>query len=96
MNGLYAIGSGNLFGRGIGMSIMKSGQIPEARNDMIFAIIVEELGVFGGDVLIFLYMYILYLLMSVIINAESIIESTMLLGIALHIGVQAFLILPLH
>lgn len=89
LNGLYAIGSGGLFGKGIGMSVMKQ-HIPEAQNDMIFAIIVEELGIFGGCVLIFLYIYILYLLMRVIIKTESIVETTMVLGVMLHIALQAF------
>lgn len=89
LNGLYAIGSGKIFGKGIGMSIMKQ-HIPEAQNDMIFAIIVEELGMVGGCVLIYLYIYLLYLLMRVIINTENIVESTIVLGIALHISVQAF------
>lgn len=90
LNGLYAIGSGGVFGKGIGMSVMKQ-HIPEAQNDMIFAIIVEELGIFGGCVLIFLYIYILYLLMRVIINAGSVLETTMVLGVMLHIALQAFI-----
>ena len=46
---LYAIGSGGFFGRGLGNSIQKLGSVPEAQNDMIFSIICEELGIFGGD-----------------------------------------------
>lgn len=90
LNSLYAIGNGGVFGRGIGMSMMKLGQIPEAQNDMIFAIIVEELGVVGGSMLIFLYMYLLYLLFRVIIKVNSLYESTIVLGVFIHIGVQAF------
>lgn len=89
LNGLYAIGSGGLFGKGIGMGIMKR-QIPEPQNDMIFAVIVEELGIVGGCVLIFLYIYILYLLMRVIINTKSVVEITMVLGVMLHIALQSF------
>jgi len=89
LNGLYAIGSGGVFGKGIGMGIMKR-QIPEPQNDMIFAVIVEELGIVGGCVLIFLYIYILYLLMRVIINTKSVVEITMVLGIMLHIALQSF------
>ena len=90
LNSLYAIGSGGIFGKGIGESYMKLGPIPEPQNDMIFAIIVEELGLFGGGVLIFLYMYLLYLLFRVIIKANSIHESTLVLGVLIHIGIQAF------
>ena len=41
---LYAIGSGGLFGKGLGNSIQKLSYLPEAHNDMIFSIICEELG----------------------------------------------------
>ena len=90
LNSLYAIGSGGLFGKGIGMSRMKLGPIPEAQNDMIFAIIVEELGIFGGTVLIALFMYILYLLFRIMIKANHLYETTFVLGVFLHVGIQAF------
>lgn len=45
MQGLYAIGSGGLFGKGLGNSAQKLGFVPEATNDMIFSIICEELGI---------------------------------------------------
>ena len=48
LQGLYAIGSGGLFGKGLGESIQKMGFVPEAQNDMIFSIICEELGLFGA------------------------------------------------
>ena len=44
LQGLYAIGSGGLFGKGLGESMQKLGFIPEAQNDMIFSVICEELG----------------------------------------------------
>lgn len=90
LHSLYAIGSSGLLGCGIGNSVMKKGPIPEPQNDMIFAIIVEELGMFGAGTLIFLYMYLLYLLLRVIIKRNLIYESTIVLGVMLHIGVQAF------
>ena len=43
LQGLYAIGSGGLFGKGLGESVQKLGFVPEAQNDMIFSIICEEL-----------------------------------------------------
>ena len=49
LQALYAIGSGGLFGKGLGNSIQKLGAIPEAYNDMIFAIVCEELGIFGAE-----------------------------------------------
>ena len=47
IQGLYAIGSGGLFGKGLGQSMQKLGFLPEANNDMIFSVICEELGLFG-------------------------------------------------
>ena len=49
LQGLYAIGSGGLFGRGMGNSVQKLGLVPEAQNDMIFSIVCEEWGVFGAS-----------------------------------------------
>ena len=54
LQGLYAIGSGGLFGKGLGKSIQKLGFVPEAQNDMIFSIICEELGYVGACVILFL------------------------------------------
>ena len=51
IQGLYAIGSGGLFGRGLGNSIQKLGFVPEAQNDMIFSIICEETGLAGAIIL---------------------------------------------
>ena len=48
LQGLYAIGSGGVLGKGLGNSIQKLGKIPEPFNDYIFAIICEELGIFGA------------------------------------------------
>ena len=50
MQGLYAIGSGGFFGKGLGNSTQKLGVIPEVQNDMILTIVCEELGVFGAIV----------------------------------------------
>ena len=60
MQALYAIGSGGLFGKGLGNSAQKLGTIPEAQNDMIFSIVCEELGIFGGVMLLLLFAYLLY------------------------------------
>lgn len=48
LQGLYAIGSGGFFGKGLGNSTQKLSAIPEAQNDMILTVICEELGVFGA------------------------------------------------
>lgn len=60
LQGLYAIGSGGLFGRGLGQSIQKLGFVPEAQNDMIFSIICEELGLFGACFILMLFLLLIW------------------------------------
>ena len=61
LQGLYAIGSGGLFGKGLGESIQKLGFVPEAQNDMIFSIVCEELGLFGAGFILILFLILIYL-----------------------------------
>ena len=71
MQALYAIGSGGFFGKGLGNSVQKLGPVPEAQNDMIFSIICEELGVFGGMIVLALFGYLLYRLFFIAQNAPG-------------------------
>ena len=64
LQGLYAIGSGGLFGKGLGESLQKMGNVPESQNDMIFTIICEELGLFGAVCVILLFMLIVWRMME--------------------------------
>ena len=88
---LYAIGSGGFFGRGLGNSIQKLGSVPEAQNDMIFSIICEELGIFGGLIVLMLYAYLLYRLFVIAQNAPDVFGSLMVSGIFIHIALQVIL-----
>ena len=88
---LYAIGSGGFFGRGLGNSIQKLGSVPEAQNDMIFSIICEELGIFGGLIVLLLYAYLLYRLFVIAQNAPDMFGSLMVSGIFIHIALQVIL-----
>jgi len=65
LQGLYAIGSGGLFGKGLGESMQKLGFIPEAQNDMIFSVICEELGLFGAFCVIILFILVIWRLMII-------------------------------
>lgn len=56
---LLAIGSGGVFGRGIGSGVMKLGHVPEANNDFVFAIVGEELGLVGSCVVVAAYFALL-------------------------------------
>ena len=60
LQGLYAIGSGGLFGKGFGSSIQKLGFVPEAQNDMIFSIICEELGLVGASFVLLLFLILIW------------------------------------
>ena len=55
LQGLFAIGSGGLFGRGLGASVQKLGFVPEAQNDMIFSIVCEELVLWERHLLFFYF-----------------------------------------
>ena len=71
LQGLYAIGSGGLFGQGLGQSIQKLGFLPESQNDMIFAIICEELGLFGAVSIILIFLFMIFRFMVIANNAPD-------------------------
>lgn len=91
MQGLYAIGSGGFFGKGLGNSIQKLRWIPEAQNDMIFSVICEELGIFGASVILLLFAYLLYRLMFIAQNAPDLFGSLLVSGVFVHIALQVVL-----
>ena len=91
LQGLYAIGSGGLFGKGLGNSTQKLGALPEAQNDMIFSIICEELGVFGAAIVILLFVFLLYRLFFIAQNAPDLLGSLIASGIFAHIALQVTL-----
>ncbi|MBQ5950785.1 MAG: cell division protein FtsW [Lachnospiraceae bacterium] len=91
MQGLYAIGSGGFFGKGLGASIQKLGFVPEAENDMIFSIICEELGIFGAVCVILMYLFLLWRFMVIANNAPDLMGSMLVVGVMAHIGLQVIL-----
>ena len=91
LQALYAIGSGGLFGKGLGNSIQKLGPIPEAFNDMIFAIVCEELGIFGAGLVILMFIYLLYRLYSVAQQAEDLFGRLLAIGVFSHVALQVVL-----
>ena len=90
MQGLYAIGSGGFFGKGLGNSAQKM-IIPEAQNDMILSVICEELGVFGVLVLLTMFGILLYRLMFIAQNAPDMYGALMVTGVFAHIALQVVL-----
>ena len=91
LQGLYAIGSGGLLGKGLGQSIQKLSFLPEPQNDMIFAIICEELGLFGAIMVIFLFLFMIYRFMRIAGSAPDILGSFIVIGVMAHIAIQVIL-----
>ena len=91
LQGLYAIGSGGLMGKGLGESIQKMGFVPEAQNDMIFSIICEELGLFGAVSVILIFLFMIYRFMLIADNAPDLFGAMMVVGVMGHIAIQVIL-----
>jgi len=91
LQALYGIGSGGIFGKGLGQSMQKLGYVPEAQNDMIFSIICEELGMFGAVSIIVMFIILCWRLMTVAQNAEDLCGSLIAVGVMTHIAVQVIL-----
>lgn len=87
---LYAIGSGGIFGKGLGKSTQKMGFVPESQNDMIFSIICEELGIIGGILLIVLVVLLIWRMKKVYDNTNDIFGKIVVAGVSTHIAVQTF------
>lgn len=91
LQGLYAIGSGGLFGKGLGASMQKLGFVPEAQNDMIFSIICEELGLFGAICVILLFLLLIWRFMVIANNAQDLYGALIVTGVMAHIAIQVIL-----
>lgn len=88
---LYAIGSGGLFGKGLGKSLQKLGYIPESQNDMIFSIICEEIGLFGAIFVIIVFGVMLWRIAHVAQNAPDLFGTLLVSGVFAHIVIQVVL-----
>ena len=91
IQGLYAIGSGGLFGVGLGQSKQKYLYIPEPHNDFIFAIIAEELGFIGCLVVILLFATLIWRGLIIAMKAPDSFGSLMAVGITSLVGIQAII-----
>ncbi len=91
LQGLMAIGSGGLFGVGYGKSILKHCYVSEPANDMIFAILCEELGLAGAFVTVVLFAALIYRGCIIAMRAESSFTRLVCLGICIKMAVQVLL-----
>ena len=85
-----AIASGGLFGVGAGKSVMKN-FLPQSSSDFIYAIIIEEYGLIGGCILLFLYLVLLFRVIVVAHKTDDSFGKLLALGMGLPIVFQAFI-----
>jgi len=88
---LLAIGSGGLFGVGLGNSYQKQLWLPEPQNDFIFAVICEELGLIGAVAVIFLFFLLIRRGLYIARRAPDTFSSILAAGLTAKVGIQAIL-----
>jgi cell division protein FtsW len=84
-----AIGTGGIYGRGLGAGLQKAGFLPSADNDFIFSIVCEELGFIGALGLIIAFLIFLWEAMKVVMRSRDPFAFGLSLGLAWLIGMQA-------
>jgi len=90
IQGLYAVASGGIFGLGLGQSRQKT-YVPEPYNDMIFAIICEELGMVGAAIVIMLFVVLVWRGIKIAMEAEDMFGCLTATGISAFIGIQVII-----
>jgi len=88
---LISLGSGGVFGKGLGMSTQKFGFLPQAMSDSIFAIIGEELGIIGCVVLVAAFILFFWLGIKIAKNSNDRFSKMTAIGIVFWITLQAFI-----
>lgn len=91
LQSLYAIGSGGVFGAGLGQSRQKHLYIPEPQNDFVFSIACEEYGYVGAILIMALFMILVVRGFLLAINMKDKFSSLLVMGICFHVGLQAAL-----
>lgn len=90
-NSLYAIGSGGLFGLGLGNSRQKYGYLPEPQNDFIFAVVCEELGLIGAIVVLLIFAALVWRGVKIALKAPDRFGKLLGIGLISQIGIQVIL-----
>lgn len=91
MQGLYAIGSGGVFGTGLGNSVQKLGFVPEAQNDMIFSVICEEAGLAGAVIILIMFLILLWRICLIAVKCKDLFGTLLASGVMAHIMIQVIL-----
>lgn len=89
--GLYAIGSGGLFGKGLGQSTQKYMYVSEPQNDMIFSIVCEETGFVGASIIILMYVLLVYRGVAIGLKSKTRFGAMLAMGLVFQIGLQVIL-----
>lgn len=89
--GLYAIGSGGIFGLGLGNSRQKYLYLPEPQNDFVFAIVCEELGFIGAVVILLLFASLIWRGVTIAVRAKDRFGTLLGLGLIMQVGLQVIL-----
>lgn len=91
VNGLYAIGSGGLFGVGLGGSKQKQLFVYEPQNDFVFPIVVEELGFVGAVLILLLFAFLIYRGYKIAIRCKDYFGSLLVMGVMNQIAIQTII-----
>ncbi len=86
---LYAIGSGGIFGAGLGQSRQKYLNIPEPQNDFIFSILAEEFGLLGAILVVLMFVFLILRGIKIALNAPDLFGTLLATGIVSMIAIQA-------
>ncbi len=86
---LYAIGSGGIFGAGLGQSRQKFMNIPEPQNDFIFSILAEEFGLLGAILVALMFIFLIVRGVKIALNAPDLFGTLLATGIVAMIAIQA-------
>ncbi len=91
LQGLMAIGSGGIFGKGLGKGELKYCYVSEPANDMIFAILCEELGLIGAIIAISLFALLIKRAFIIAFRTDDTYARLLVIGIAIKIAIQVLL-----
>lgn len=91
VQGLYAIATGGFFGLGLGQSVQKYSYLPEPYNDFIFAIVCEELGLFGAFAIMILFAGLVIRGAKIAAEAPDTFGSLIVVGIMAQVAIQTIL-----
>jgi cell division protein FtsW len=89
--GLYAIGTGGLFGLGLGNSRLKYGYVSQPQNDFVFTVVCEELGFFGAMAILILFLALVWRGFILAAHAADKFCSLVIFGISFKLAIHVLL-----